>query len=313
MHFITNSKLCLYHLGENVLFPSKIVVFTLVLVYYIGDKSVKTLGANILDNFKRQIVKIIEEISAESGYSFSCFADGFALEISNGKNTTRVFGYQFDNPTSSREIATDKCACFELLSKKGIPAVPHFLILPPEKEKYVACPIKASDLVAKYPQLVAKPCKGTSGSNVIRFSGMDGYKRAEAEILPFSRDIALSPFLPLDREFRCVVLGKNTQLIYEKIRTSGWKHNLSGGAVPVTCKLSENLQLCKLAEKTATALNLDFCAVDIATCEGEYLVIEVNSGIMFERFSRFSDENYQTAKNIYKKALKHFLKEENRE
>ncbi|MFI3128747.1 MAG: hypothetical protein R3Y18_01655 [Bacillota bacterium] len=275
-------------------------------MYYIDDK---LLGADILDNFKRQIVKIIEEISFESGYDFSSFADGFALEISNEKNTTRVFGYQFDNPTSASQIATDKCACFELLDKNGIPAVPHFLILAPEKEKYVASPIKASDLVSKYPELVAKPCKGTSGSNVIRFSGMDGFQKAEAEIMPFSRDIALSPFLPLDREFRCVVLDGKCELIYEKIRTSGWKHNLAHGAQPIVCDISENPQLCELAEKTASVLNLDFCAVDIATCEDEYLVIEVNSGIMFERFSSVSKENYQTAKNIYKKALKHFLKE----
>ncbi len=264
----------------------------------------------ILENFKRQIVKIIEEISTENGYAFSSFADGFALEISNGENVTRVFGYQFDNPSSASQIATDKCACFELLEKNNINSVPHYLILAPEKEKYVPTPIKAEDLVLKYPQLVAKPCKGTSGSNVIRFSGMDGYQNAAAEILPFSRDIALSPFLPLDREFRCVVLAGKTQLIYEKIRTSGWKHNLAHGAQPVVCDMSQNAELCEIAEKTARVLNLDFCAVDVATCEDEFTVIEVNSGIMFERFSSASNENYKIAKNIYKKALKHFLKEE---
>ncbi len=261
-------------------------------------------------NNKRQIVKIIEEISAESGYDFTTFAEGFCLDISNGKKTTRVFGYQFDNATSASMIATDKCACFELLNEKNIPAVPHFLILPPEKEKYVDSPIKAEDLIAKYPELVAKPCKGTSGSNVIRFSGLDEFEKVKEEIMPFSRDIALSPFLPLDREFRCVVLNGEIQLIYEKIRTSGWKHNLAHGAKPIVCNIAENAKLAKLAEKTATTLNLDFCAVDIATCEGEYLVIEVNSGIMFERFSASSAENYYIAKNVYKKALKHFLKEE---
>lgn len=261
-------------------------------------------------NYKRQIVKIIEEISNEKGYAFRSFADGFCIEVSNGEKTTRIFGYQFDNPAAATMIATDKCACFELLNDCGIPAVPHFLILPPEKEKYVANPLRVQDFCEKFDELVAKPCKGTSGSNVFRFSNMDEYSDIQAEIMPYSRDIAISPFLPLDREFRCVVLAGKTLLIYEKIRKEGWKHNLAHGSNAIVCDIEKNSALSALATKTANILNLEFCAVDIATCNGEYIVIEVNSGVMFERFSSFSDENYQIAKKIYIKGLAHFLKEE---
>ncbi|MFI3167746.1 MAG: hypothetical protein R3Y32_06455 [Bacillota bacterium] len=270
-----------------------------------------------MNNNKRQIVKIIEEISAEKGYACNVFADGFCIEISNGENTTRVFGYQFDNATSASMIATDKCACFELLNQKNIPAVPHFLILAPEKEKYVPCPIKAEDLIAKYKTLVAKPCKGTSGANIFKFSGIAEYSEVEKAIMPFSRDIALSPFLPLEREFRCLILNGTVQLIYEKIRCDSWKHNLASGAVPVVHQIETQREVALLGIETARTLGLDFCAVDIATCADKnsenvekLLVIEVNSGIMFEKFAQFSLENYENAKNIYKKALAHFLKEE---
>ncbi len=262
-----------------------------------------------MKNYQRQIVKIIKEIASEKNYAFSTLADGFLIEISNEENTTRIFGYQFDNSTSASLIATDKCACFELLQKHNIPCVPHFLILPPEKAQFVEKPLEISQLTKKYATLVAKPCKGTSGAHVYKFQTESEYAEIQKKILPFSRDIAISPYLNIQKEYRCVVLNGKPLLIYEKVLGDGWKHNLSHGATPQILDISSHGESAELAVKTASALSLDFCAVDIAICKGDGMVLEVNSGAMFEKFATFSHENYQIAKNIYEKALKHFLKE----
>ncbi len=262
-----------------------------------------------MKNYQRQIVKILSEIAQENGYSFYPFCDDFCIEISNAKAVTRIFGYQFDNPTSASTIATDKCACFELLKKHGIPAIPHFLILPPEKAKYVESPKTIADYIEKYPTMVVKPCKGTSGDHVLKISSLLEYATAEEEILPFSRDIALSPYFEIGQEFRCVVLNGKIQLIYEKIRGEDWKHNLAKGATVQIVDTNKCEDLANLAVRTACTIGLEFCAVDIAVVKGENMVLEVNSGVMFERFSKFSNDNYQIAKNIYEKGVKYFLGE----
>ena len=62
----------------------------------------------------------------------------------------------------------------------------------------------------------------------------------------------------------------------------------------------------------ATVLDIKFASIDIAVIDGEYHVMEVNSGIMIENFATQNPDSkynyYDITKNIYKKAVKHLLK-----
>lgn len=105
----------------------------------------------------------------------------------------------------------------------------------------------------------------------------------------------------------------NSTLLYipsknEKIELS-WKHNLAKGAKHKIVD-DEKLKtiLCDLASKTAKALNLRLGAIDIIEyekdkCNKDFLIMEVNSGIMLENFSRQGRLEYDIAKNIYQKVL----------
>lgn len=84
----------------------------------------------------------------------------------------------------------------------------------------------------------------------------------------------------------------------------GWKHNLGQGASPDVIEDPElKATLSELALKAALVLNAKFASVDIIRTEGDYRVLEVNSGIMMENFAAKNESNYAVAKSIYRQAL----------
>lgn len=87
--------------------------------------------------------------------------------------------------------------------------------------------------------------------------------------------------------------------------TVSWKHNLGQGSLPVLIKDKEEIEiLTKFALKAASILGLKFASVDIVKDgKGNYQILEINSGIMMENFSRLSKENYEVAKHIYRTAI----------
>lgn len=100
--------------------------------------------------------------------------------------------------------------------------------------------------------------------------------------------------------------SKNTQIpACGKNVIIGWKFNLSQGAKsnpinnPTVLKTVQELSL-----KAACAVHINFSSVDIIeTFSGEFLVMEINSGVVLNQFIDDNPKNYDIAKNIYKKAV----------
>lgn len=83
-----------------------------------------------------------------------------------------------------------------------------------------------------------------------------------------------------------------------------WKHNLGQGAYPeIVQDESLAMTLSTLALKAAGAINIQFASVDIIKSKDEFLVLEINSGVMMDYFAQNSTSNYQIAKNIYRKVI----------
>ena len=84
-----------------------------------------------------------------------------------------------------------------------------------------------------------------------------------------------------------------------------WKHNLGKGAEPIILQdEKEKENLTDIALSAAAVIGVNFASVDIIkTAKGEYLILEINSGIMMEQFAKHSEEYYKIAKEIYKKAV----------
>lgn len=84
----------------------------------------------------------------------------------------------------------------------------------------------------------------------------------------------------------------------------GWKHNLCLGASPKILEQGELYQqLSQLALSAVNVLDIPFASVDIILDENGMEVLEVNSGVMLEQFSKSSPEGYRKAKEIYQKAI----------
>lgn len=85
----------------------------------------------------------------------------------------------------------------------------------------------------------------------------------------------------------------------------GWKFNLSQGAKSnqiVSPTVLETVQ--ELSIKAACAIHINFSSVDIIeTFSGEFLVMEINSGVVLNQFIEDNPKNYAIAKNIYRKAV----------
>jgi glutathione synthase/RimK-type ligase-like ATP-grasp enzyme len=101
---------------------------------------------------------------------------------------------------------------------------------------------------------------------------------------------------------------------YLKVLNSGkkyylhWKHNLGQGANPEIVQNEELVErLSDLALRAAQAVNVHFASIDIIETNNQYLVLEINSGVMMEHFSQLNNSNYQIAKRIYKEAIESML------
>ena len=116
----------------------------------------------------------------------------------------------------------------------------------------------------------------------------------------------LSPRHDIVREMRFVVLDNDVLLAYEKQKPTQNGNlsmfNLGRGAIPKDIDPSANLV--DLALQARQALSLRVCAVDIIElASGEFLVLEVNDGIMMEYYSRHSAENAAKAYRVYETIL----------
>lgn len=94
----------------------------------------------------------------------------------------------------------------------------------------------------------------------------------------------------------------------EKVDLS-WKHNLGQGATPEIVSRGSDIfrVLSALAKRCVAALGLGFVSIDIIQTEGKYLVLEINSGVMIEKFSAYSEECRVQVKLALKKAIQKWL------
>lgn len=240
----------------------------------------------------RQIEQILKEISSEENLNYQSFANGWILSVGG----MFISGYQFGiNNAASSRLCDDKSATYECLNSAGIAAIPHYFFMEMDKARL-------AQIHSAEGELVLKPNNSTGGANVVRTSNIEEIFKYAEDILQKSDSLAVSPFTTFDNEFRVIMLNGEVELIYRKKIKSGWMHNLGLGAQADLVAYDE--KLADLAVRTVAALNIHFASVDIAETEEGLKILEVNSGVMMEYFSAKSPENYQIAKEIYRKAIK---------
>ncbi len=87
----------------------------------------------------------------------------------------------------------------------------------------------------------------------------------------------------------------------EKVKLSSF-HNLSKyGEFFENIEENVKEKLTKIAVDVTKNIGINFCSVDIVKCEHNYKVLEVNSGVMAEKYGL--GKNFNKVKEVYKKAL----------
>ncbi|MDR0297109.1 MAG: hypothetical protein LBI11_00405 [Streptococcaceae bacterium] len=233
----------------------------------------------------RQIEKIVRELTKVESY-----ADGWVLRAGGHL----IYGYHFDvNDAAADKLCDDKSATYEVLSAAGIPAIVHVFVSVDTRE--------ALEQLTEGGYVV-KPNEGTGGVDLVRAETLSALTECVAQQLQKFPRLAVSPFEKIETEYRVIVLRGRVELIYAKrLPSDGWLFNLGQGAQAEV--IAENAALSELARGAARVLGVTFASVDIVDARGVLKVLEVNSGVMMETFSSLSAENFERAKEIYKKAL----------
>ena len=247
--------------------------------------------------------QMIRELCAELSISYTELSDHWIFRLEKDGKVHFISGNRFDlNSAASADLADDKVSAYEVMHHAGISAVPHRLVLSRDPKSKALSLLKSQN----YP-IVIKPNRGAGGRNVFLCETPLVGKKNLQKVLRSDRAVAICPFIDAPYEYRCFFLDGKILLIYQKIRTNSWQHNLSHGAKPVIVPQSSATysKLSKLASAAGNALGLRFATVDILEdTRGKFHVIELNQGVSTTIFSQSSPENYELAKNIYRRALK---------
>ncbi|PKO00253.1 MAG: hypothetical protein CVU43_14355 [Chloroflexi bacterium HGW-Chloroflexi-5] len=173
-----------------------------------------------MKNSQRTMVNMIEEICAEQGILCERFSYDWIFRLTKNGKTAHIFGYQFENNSATAQlICTDKCASSEILRSKGIPAVEHFFFISPDDLHYIGLEGNWSrmlELLNKFGRLVCKPNEGTGGIDVFQVSSAVELELAVNSVFAHSRSLALSPFYPIDQEYRVILLNEQIKLVFSK-------------------------------------------------------------------------------------------------
>ena len=261
---------------------------------------------------------LIKEICKENGIECDVLSTGWILSLN--KNGVRRFisGYKFDsNGHALGQILDDKFGTYELLRSCGIPVCEHNILYSRNNHSTYANGCNTfsyvEELFNKYNEdIVIKINNGTCGINVNRFRDLEvlreffenlntksSYGDGSSSIKQLLEEFNYEYFKNIDDKKLDRVLDFGDEYIYS------WKFNLSNGSKPsFSIDEVDNDNILEIVYRILNQLDLGFCSIDIIkTIENEYLVMEINSGVMMKNLIKGNDLGYNYAKEIYEKAV----------
>ena len=101
----------------------------------------------------------------------------------------------------------------------------------------------------------------------------------------------------------------NRILELNEIYEYSWKFNLSNGAI-ISFNINDNIieKLREIANQVLKKIDIKFASIDIVETEKEFLVLEINSGVMMENLYNLI-ENKQIIEDIYEEAILNMFKD----
>ncbi|MBR0835407.1 RimK-like protein [Bradyrhizobium manausense] len=248
---------------------------------------------------ERIFVQAIRAYGARHGIEVDVHSGGWLIAMRRGETRRFAFGYDIGlNSAIAHRLANDKSATAEALSLRGVASIPHHLFLNPKLGRNVVGPNWRDAMLALFhdhPQgVVVKPNEGTSGRSVFRVTTEAELDHAVGEVFAMSTGLVISPYVAIGDEVRVVLLDDAPLVVYSKQRGTDWRHNLDAGAKPVLLEDGEIRTACaKLAIAAANAIGIRFASIDVVRVDGDWRVLEINSGVMMEALAKLHPELVQ--------------------
>ncbi len=255
---------------------------------------------------------ILYQICQEENIDFVLLSDDWLIKLTQNHQNRYIFGYKFGiNDQTAGQIADDKYATYDALRHVNIPIIEHAVCYDKTNKKPYAKNRNTASYVAEYlhahaDHIVLKPSAGTCGQGVQQITRELEIPYALEKIFHQSFSAVMCPFYHILAEYRIVILDNLPRLIYKKTPTANqWKFNLKTGALAEDVQDEDLKQkITQIAIAAAQTLNLRFCSVDIIeTTAHDFLIMEVNSGVMIRRFLKQHPEKYPLVKQIYRDAI----------
>ncbi|MBR0793238.1 RimK-like protein [Bradyrhizobium manausense] len=250
---------------------------------------------------ERIFVQAIRSYGARHGIDVDIRSGGWLIAMRRGPMRRFAFGYDVGlNSAIAHRLANDKSATSEALSLARVPCIPHHLFLNPKLGESVVDPAWRDAMLAllhDHPQgVVVKPNEGTSGRSVFKVTTETELDHAVDEVFSMSVGLVISPYVAIEDEVRVVLLDDVPLVVYSKLRGNDWRHNLDAGAKPVLLEDGEVRATCvRLAIDAARAIGITFASIDVVRVDGEWKVLEINSGVMMEALGKLHPELVQAA------------------
>lgn len=247
------------------------------------------------------------------------------------------------NTQATAEICNDKFALFAVLETEGIPVIKYNILFKNEEEKLKAyfneynqdvvlkpnngtCGNNVmhicdyNELENEYEKLMSKCysvdiCPFYEIESEYRVIYLPSKKYIYKKVKPVLTGDGIHTVKELLIEFNSEYFSKEENVINNKISLEyvpkvgekveyEWRFNLSRGAKIAETNDDEKRILMTLVNRIIEKINVKFVSIDIVKLtNNQYMVMEINSGVMMENFIKLESNGEQIAKEIYGEAV----------
>ena len=247
------------------------------------------------------------------------------------------------NTQATAEICNDKFALFSVLESEGIPVIKHNIIFKNEADKLNKFFNKYNrDVVLKpnngtcgnsvlhicdydilkdeYNKLISKwysvdICPFYEIESEYRVIYLPSKQHIYKKVKPTITGDGIHTVRELLIEFNSEYFSKEENLKNENISADyvpklgeiveyEWRFNLSKGAKVAQVNDEEKSILMELVKKIVDVINVKFVSIDVVKLRNnQYMVMEINSGVMMENLIRLQEDGTEIAKELYGEAI----------
>ncbi len=254
------------------------------------------------------------QICQEENINFQFLSRNWVKRLERNGQVHFIVGFKFDlNSAAASLVADDKYALFETLEFARVPVIDHAILYEPTNTASHALGCNSMPYILNYFEkhqrdIVIKGNNSTGGRQVYHVTSPDQIPPVLIEVFHQNYSASLCPFYHIRHEYRVILLDGAVRLAYRKSLSgaqSNWKFNLQQGAWSEPILEQQYPELIALAKRAVAAIGLRFCSVDIIeTDDGQLLVIEINSGVMIQRYVEQHPDAALLVREIYHDAIR---------